>query len=877
MVPMWLKQLARNTFVRPATARTVARRPRPVQLRVEALETRDLPSGGLLPGHYLAPGAALRGAARGHHSRVPGHVHSTRHSHSPGGRGYLISSPPLGPSGPSGSVVTPSATTPGRSPQAGSSGSTTQATPTPGPLPNSVTLSDASGHLFRLGIDHELYYSASGLGNDWQAVSGPYLAIAGDAQHDVFALGIDHKLYRCTASSATPTGMTGVQTLLQSYHGNGAQVLTVLDNGALQQSDDGINFSTIGLGGGLTQIAAGQDSAGRQVLFALRQDGVLFVDSAAGVTHLPSGVQSLVQSYNGTGVPTATLLSGGQLVQSQDGVNFSTIGLGGPLTQIAEGRNASGQQLIYALRGDGALLEDGLTGVTPLEKGGVQTLIQTRNSVGVPCIVFLQSGQFQQSTDGIPADVSTIDLGGTVLQMAEGRTASGQQVLYALRGDGVLLEDTVTGVRPFEAGVQTLLQTHTGAGVPCIVFLQNNQVQDSTDGIPADVTLLGLGGPILQLTEGRLSSGQQVLYALRGDGTLFEDAPWGVSVFATGVQTVLPTRNGTAVPCIVYLQNGHVRDSTDGNPADASTVDLGGPIVQIAGGGPWLGQALFFLRNDGVLFEDITSGVTAIATFPNQDVSNYPGWRYSASLVLQFPTASTGNILSLNGNQAVSAKSMAAALSQGRQAVSSYEQSLVWAGFAFGVVSSSDSAINYSPAAAIVVSGVPSTMAVGQVANITVTVEDANGNPTVSAVTIGNAFGSYVSVPPGILPTNNAGQVTFPLQAIHSWSPTGTRVSLTLTAGKVSSSIGTTVYPSQYNWAIQCLVEWTNPDDNTDHESLYTNPSDWPYYTTTAATQDARAVATGTITGEVWDQFINLYGYNPDSVTVYHVSDMAAN
>jgi hypothetical protein len=46
MLPIWLKQLARNAFVRGAPACTASRRARPVQLRVETLEGRQLLSGG---------------------------------------------------------------------------------------------------------------------------------------------------------------------------------------------------------------------------------------------------------------------------------------------------------------------------------------------------------------------------------------------------------------------------------------------------------------------------------------------------------------------------------------------------------------------------------------------------------------------------------------------------------------------------------------------------------------------------------------------------------------------------------------------------------------------------------------------------------------
>jgi hypothetical protein len=564
----------------------------------------------------------------------------------------------------------------------------------PGPLAGSPVLSDAAGHLFGLGNDHELYYSASGLGNDWSAVSGPYTAIAGDGLHDVFALGIDHTLYRCTAGTPTAT-LTGVQTLLQSYHSSGAQVVTVLDNGALQQSDDGVHFSTIGLGGPLTQLGAGQDSAGRQVLFALRQDGVLLVDASTGVTSPLTGVRSLIQSYHGNGAPVATLLVGGQLQQSDDGIHFATvdfgglltqiaagqdsagrqvlfalrqdgvlfvdastgvthpltnvrsllqsctsngapaavllaggqmyqsldgvsfpaIDLGGPITQLAQGRNAAGQQLLYALRDDGALLEDGPAGVTPLETSGVQTMIQTQSGTCVPCIVFLQSGQFQQSTDGNPADVSTINFSGSITQLAEGRNGAGQQILYALRKDGALFVDASTGVTQPLGNVQTLIQSYTSALVPCITVLAGGQMRQSLDGVNFSTfypggfltQLLGLA----QIAAGQDSAGRQVLFALRNGGALFVDAAAGVTQPLSGVQTLVQSFTSNGVPAAVLLVGGQMRQSLDG--VNFSTIDFGGTLTQIAAGQDGAGgQALFALRNDGVLFEDGRAGVTVI-------------------------------------------------------------------------------------------------------------------------------------------------------------------------------------------------------------------------------------------------------------------------
>ncbi|SRR5579883_2132357 len=483
-------------------------------------------------------------------------------------------------------------------------------------LSGSPILSDASGHLFRLGSNHELYYSASGLGNDWRAIGGPYEAIAGDRLHDVFALGIDHKLYRCTASTATPT-LTGVDTLLQSYHSNGAQVVTVLDNGAFQQSDDGVHFSTIGLGGTITQLAAGRDSEGRQVLLALRKDGELFVDSSTGVTQRLDNVQTLIQSYHSNGAPAVTLLAGGQFEQSDDGVNFSTIGLGGPLTQLAAGEDSAGQQVLFALRQDGVLFVDSSTGVKhPL--ANVQTLIQSYDRSGAPAVVLLAGGKFEDSHDGV--NFSTIDFGGTITQIAAGQNSAGLQVLFALRKDGVLFVDSSQGVTHPLYNVQTLIQSYHGNMAPSVIVLDGSQLKQSDDGV--NFSTIDLGGPLTQLAAGHDSKGWQVLFALRQDGVLFVDSPTGVTHPLYNVQTLIQSYHSNGAPVVILLAGGQLEQSDDG--VGFSTIGLGGPLTQIAAGQDSEGrQVLFALRNDGDLFVDSATGVTQPLTNVQTLIQSY--------------------------------------------------------------------------------------------------------------------------------------------------------------------------------------------------------------------------------------------------------------
>jgi hypothetical protein len=230
------------------------------------------------------------------------------------------------------------------------------------------------------------------------------------------------------------------------------------------------------------------------------------------------------------------------------------------------------------------------------------------------------------------------------------------------------------------------------------------------------------------------------------------------------------------------------------------TVDLGGPIVQIAGGGSGTGQpSLYALRNDSVLFEDTASGVTAIASLPNQDDSNYLGWRYSVSLVLQFPTGSTNINLGLNGNFGVTANSSTTALSQGRQVVSTFEQSLAWAGFAFSQVGFGDSAVNYTPAAKFVV-GAPTSVYAGAQFNVTVTAEDSNSNPTRGFNGTVTLTGSGAPVP--IQVSNGQGSGTLTINQQGTFSITASAGSIRGTSGPVS----VTYYEYQYTYIVYAMA-----------------------------------------------------------------------
>jgi hypothetical protein len=246
---------------------------------------------------------------------------------------------------------------------------------------------------------------------------------------------------------------SGVSHEVQSWGGGGSPVPVFVSNNRFQQTNDGVNVSTIDLNGAVNALAEGRDAAGRQVLYVLRQDGMLYKDTATGVGALATGVTTLIQSWDGYGRSVPLFLANGRFQQTNDGVNIATIDLGGTIMALADGRNTAGQQVIYALRKDNVLLEDTSTGVRALASG-VTTLIQSWDGYGRPLPLFLANGRFQQTNDGV--NIATIDLRGTITQLARtGATPLGQ-IIYALRSDGVLFADTATGVKVYDVLVNSI-------------------------------------------------------------------------------------------------------------------------------------------------------------------------------------------------------------------------------------------------------------------------------------------------------------------------------------------------------------------------------------------------------------------------------------
>jgi hypothetical protein len=204
------------------------------------------------------------------------------------------------------------------------------------------------------------------------------------------------------------------------------------------------------------------------------------------------------------------------------------------------GQNTAGEVVVFLLGSDGTLWQDSpATGLSVFEHN-VQTLLQTVNSAAMPCPVFLQSGQLRDSLDDNPADVGTIDLGGTITQIAQGRNAAGQQVIYALArngtaSNGTLIEITPTGSLYFP-GVEAMIQSQNSACVPIIyVLTQSHQLYEGTPGsgrlISGNVYGIGLMGLPFQQTPVYLTN---VTWKSGGILGLFQNTNWRASVYGLG-------------------------------------------------------------------------------------------------------------------------------------------------------------------------------------------------------------------------------------------------------------------------------------------------------------------------------------------------------
>jgi Ca2+-binding RTX toxin-like protein len=219
-----------------------------------------------------------------------------------------------------------------------------------------------------------------------------------------------------------------------------------------------------------------------------------------------------------------------------------------PYLNEAKGQDTNGSQVGFILRSDGVLMRNNSYGNTSKSATNVESIIQTRNGQGKNGILLHRDGQLQMTYDGLTFE--TIDLGGQLLAIAEGRDSTGQ-IFFALRQDGVLFKiDGPHGTSVLGYGVTKLIQSKTGTGIPVVIVLRNNHVEQISDGMI--FSAIDIGAPLQALAEGRDSTGQ-IFYLLRQDGVLFKiDGPNGTSTVSRDVTSLKAIKNGLGVPTILY-------------------------------------------------------------------------------------------------------------------------------------------------------------------------------------------------------------------------------------------------------------------------------------------------------------------------------------
>ena len=192
---------------------------------------------------------------------------------------------------------------------------------------------------------------------------------------------------------ASTTGLTfletGVQSIIQSYGGNGVLGPLVVQNGQVQNysPDAGAFENCNGFPTNVVSMSQGQDSYGNQVAFFQSADGDLWqLAQTTGLTLLETGVQSMIQSYGGNGVLGPLVVQNGQ-VQSYSpsaGAFENCNGFPTNVVTMAQGQDAYGNQVVYFLGSDGSLWQElasatGLskiaTGVSDVYQGATQAVV----------------------------------------------------------------------------------------------------------------------------------------------------------------------------------------------------------------------------------------------------------------------------------------------------------------------------------------------------------------------------------------------------------------------------------------------------------------------------------------------------------------------
>lgn len=297
-----------------------------------------------------------------------------------------------------------------------------------------------------------------------------------------------------------------VSTVIQSRGGDGIPVSVFLANGHYQECKDGLTVRNIDLGGTVSALAEGRNPAGQQVLYALRTNGVLWVFHPA-TTRTMSGVQTLIQSWDGTGTPVPLLLRDGLFQQSNDGVTLSTIGLGGRITHLASGGNTPYQQVIYALREDGTLfannasgvrvIADGMDGIEAMQTDAYSRLWLLRRDDGTPHWEYAAGGLPSASMDGgvltifgtASADTITVRSVGNAMIVTG---PSGVSVFAYSSVSRIVVQAGVGNDRVDLSGIVAQTIGQLLVGIPAEIFAGGGD--DSVTGWRGSDTIRGGGG-----------------------------------------------------------------------------------------------------------------------------------------------------------------------------------------------------------------------------------------------------------------------------------------------------------------------------------------------------------------------------------------------
>jgi Dockerin type I domain len=412
----------------------------------------------------------------------------------------------------------------------------------------------------------KLQQTSDGINFNTIGLSGPVIKVVKltllDGKEVLLALQRNHILWRIDESGGITLGQ--VSDILASTNAEGRTVVTLIQDGMLKQSLDGVAFSTIDLGGKVNQLAEVRDTDGRQILIVRRIDGVLWTINSQGATYT-HGAQSLLQSYASDHSPVATVLRSGKIEQSHDGRTYSVVDVGEGILSIAEVWDSSLRQVLVAQSVNNILFRFDKDGMT--FKAGVTELLQSYNSAGAPVITVISSSDLQQSVDAL--QFSSIDLGGPVADLAAVEVG-GLQVLLARRTDDTVFRFDKDGATHF-GGVTSLVQSFDSQLFPVALIVRNGQLQQTRDGL--NFESIDLSGRILWIEADHRNLADRQVIAYRQDGTVFELGQFGRrdfklgtngQLFLNGMRYAEARRDGNKVVVELHLQTlveSHIANS----------------------------------------------------------------------------------------------------------------------------------------------------------------------------------------------------------------------------------------------------------------------------------------------------------------------------